>query len=287
MLFSCETKRKDGKVHIVATTGIIADVLRSSLDSSVSVDALMGPGVDPHLYKATARDITTLLQADIIVCNGLHLEGKMSEILKKVGKTKTVLSMSDYIPEQQLLVVNNGVHDPHCWFNVSIWNKALQGVLKAIADKYPAIIEQSKQQSEKYRIQLDSLHEFAKRSIAGIPQKKRFLITAHDAFGYFGKAYGISVVGLQGISTLSEYGVQDVNRISSLIVKNQIPAIFVETSLSPRSMEALLINVKAMNGQVAIGGNLYTDALGASHERAGTYIGMIQHNVKTIIQSLR
>jgi len=286
LLTSCEKNIDDGKIHIVATTGMIGDALQSSLDSHFVIHVLMKPGVDPHLYKATAGDISLLLNADVIVYNGLHLEGKMSEILSKLSTKKKVIAMSDHLP-QYALRITDGAYDPHLWFNVALWNDALQGTLKTIARIYPAEIQSSKYRSDSHSHSLMQLHVWTDSMIASIPEKKRYLITAHDAFGYFGDAYDIKVVGLQGMSTLSDFGMNDLMSIGDLIVQRNISSIFVEKSIAPRSMEALMLNVTARGGSVAIGGNLYADALDSPITPAGTYIGMVQHNVNTIVQALK
>jgi manganese/zinc/iron transport system substrate-binding protein len=246
----------------------------------------MKPGVDPHLYKATAGDISLLLNADIIIYNGLHLEGKMSEVLKKLSAKKKVIAMSDQLPESTLRLID-GAHDPHLWFNVNLWNNALQGTLNKIAEYYPMEMQSCKGKSKAYSHSLIRLHAWTDSLIASIPEKRRYLITAHDAFGYFGDAYDIKVVGLQGMSTLSDFGMNDLMSIGNLILQQHIRSIFVEMSIAPRSMEALILNVTSRGGSVKIGGNLYADALDASNTKAGTYIGMVKHNVNTIVKALK
>jgi manganese/zinc/iron transport system substrate-binding protein len=282
----CEKHNDDGKIHIVATTGIIGDILQSSLDSNFVIHVLMKPGVDPHLYKATAGDISLLLNADIIIFNGLHLEGKMSEVLAKLSAKKNVIAMSDHLPEHALRLID-GAHDPHLWFDVQLWHDALQGTLKSIAKYYPAESQSSKVKADEYAGKLQKLHAWTDSLIASIPEQRRYLITAHDAFGYFGDAYDIKVVGLQGMSTLSDFGMNDLMSIGNLILQKEIRSIFVEMSIAPRSMEALMLNVTSRGGSVNIGGNLYADALDASNTNAGTYIGMIKHNVNTIVKALK
>lgn len=283
---SCEQKMDDGKIHIVATTGIIGDVLQSSLDSNFVIHVLMKPGVDPHLYKATAGDISLLMNADIIIHNGLHLEGKMSEVLAKLSAKKKVIAMSDQLPKHALRITD-GAHDPHLWFDVKLWHDALQGTLKQIRKYYPAESELSIVKSESYSMKLRTLHAWADSMIAIIPEQRRYLITAHDAFGYFGDAYDIKVVGLQGMSTLSDFGMNDLMSIGNLILKHEIRSIFVEMSIAPRSMQALMLNVTSRGGTVNIGGNLYADALDSPTSKAGTYHGMITHNITTIVKALK
>lgn len=283
---SCEQNNDDGKIHIVATTGIIGDVLQSSLDSNFVIHVLMKPGVDPHLYKATAGDISLLMNADIIIYNGLHLEGKMSEVLEKLSAKKKVIAMSDQLSENSLRITD-GAHDPHLWFDVKLWHDALQGTLKQIRKYYPAESQSSAVKSSAFAHELKSLDAWADSMIATIPEQRRYLITAHDAFGYFGDAYDIKVVGLQGMSTLSDFGMNDLMSIGNLILKHEIRSIFVEMSIAPRSMQALMLNVTSRGGKVNIGGNLYADALDSPDTKAGTYLGMITHNVTTIVKALK
>ena len=283
---SCMQNNDDGKIHIVATTGIIGDVLQSSLDSNFVIHVLMKPGVDPHLYKATAGDISLLMNADIIIYNGLHLEGKMSEVLEKLSVKKKVIAMSDELPEYSLRIMD-GAHDPHLWFDVKLWHDALQGTLKQVGKYYPAESQSSVIKSNAYLMKLNTLHTWTDSMIASIPEQRRYLITAHDAFGYFGDAYDIKVVGLQGMSTLSDFGMNDLMSIGNLILQKEIRSIFVEMSIAPRSMQALMLNVTSRGGEVNIGGNLYADALDSPNAKAGTYIGMITHNVTTIVKALK
>ena len=286
LLMNCSDKKPDDKIRIVATTGMIGDVLASCLDTQAIVQVLMKPGVDPHLYKATAGDVSLLLNADIIVHNGLHLEGKMGEVLKKLSSKKIVIAMSDQLPMHQLRKID-GAHDPHLWFDVALWTTSLQGVLKQIKRHYPALIEHSTVRISNYVQKLHALDRHVDSTISIIPKKRRILITAHDAFGYFGRAYDIQVIGLQGMSTLSDFGMNDLMRIGDLIIQNNVKSIFVEMSIAPRSMEALLHNVHSRGGAVNIGGNLYADALDSPNTKAGTYIGMFEHNVSTIKKALQ
>jgi manganese/zinc/iron transport system substrate-binding protein len=285
-LITCTNPQHDGKIRIVATTGIIGDVLKSCLDSHVVIEVLMKPGVDPHLYKATAGDVKLLLNADIIIHNGLHLEGKMGEVLQKLSAKKVVLAMSDQLPKHRLRMID-GAYDPHLWFDVELWNSSLKGILHQIKKKFPHIIHSNSYRIKNYADQLHRLDQHIDSMISVIPKDRRYLITAHDAFGYFGHAYDIQVIGLQGMSTLSEFGMNDLMRIGNLILEKNIRSIFVEMSIAPRSMEALLHNVRSRGGNVHIGGNLYADALDSPGTKAGTYIGMCEHNVSTIQKALK
>jgi manganese/zinc/iron transport system substrate-binding protein len=292
-LGACGSKDKDtgtgGKLQIVTTTGMIKDAVEHVVGDKADVIALMGPGVDPHLYKATQGDLQKLTDADIIFYNGLHLEGKMGEVLEKLGKTKPVIAVASRIKEEQLRAVPGfqGTHDPHIWFDVKLWENAVLAVSdfmkqhdKANADLYDA-------NSKKYLTRLDSLHEAVKISIQEIPKEQRVLITAHDAFGYFGDAYEIEVRGLQGISTVSEFGLKDVTELVNFIISRKIKAIFVETSVSQKSIEAVREGCQQKNWDVKIGGSLYSDAMGQAGTPDGDYIGMVSANVRTIVTALK
>ncbi|AXM90225.1 Tromp-1 [Anoxybacillus thermarum] len=287
LLFGCETKEhKKDVIYIVATTGQIADLVERVGGEHVHVEALMGPGVDPHLYKATQGDIQKLSQADVIFYNGLHLEGKLGEIFSKMSKTKKVVPISEAIPKEKLIDVD-GVYDPHIWFDLDLWSYAVRTVkdeLSAIDPKHKQTYEE---RAEEYISQLMKLKEEAKREISSIPKQQRVLITAHDAFHYFGRAYDIEVVGLQGLSTDAEYGLKDVQQLVDLIVSRNIQAVFVESSVSKKAIEAVVEGAKQRGHHVSIGGELFSDALGRKGTEEGTFIGMYRYNVKTITQALK
>jgi len=253
------------------------------------VVALMGPGVDPHLYKATQGDLKKLTSADIIFYNGLHLEGKLGEVLEKLSRTKTVIAISADIPHSLLREVPGfqGTHDPHIWFDVSLWKEAVKKIRAALIDFDDSNADHFTASADNYLLQLDSLHNAVQSSILEIPEAQRVMITAHDAFGYFGDAYSIEVRGLQGISTVSEFGLRDVTNLVDFIIDRKIKAIFVETSVSERSIEAVVQGCQQKGWQVKIGGSLYSDAMGAAGTKAGTYIGMVDANVTTIVNALK
>lgn len=290
MLISCNNKQQeDGKLYIVCTTGIVADGVKNIVKDNATVEALMGPGIDPHLYKASHGDLVKLQNADIIVYNGLFLEGKMGEILEKLAKKKTVISLGEALEETQL--INNstfqGAYDPHIWFDVQLWKQALASLPKKL-NKIDSLKGLSFQQNfEQYAKKLDSLDQAVTLKIKQIPEKNRILITAHDAFAYFGNAYQIEVRGLQGISTLSEYGLQDVSSLVNFIVEKQIPAIYTETSVSEKAIKAVIEGCKGQGHTVIIGGSLYSDAMGEPGTSEGTYLGMVNANVNMIVKGLR
>ncbi len=290
IILSCDNKKEaDGKLYIVCTTGIVADGVKNIVKDNATVEALMGPGIDPHLYKASHGDLVKLQNADIIVYNGLFLEGKMGEILEKLAKKKTVISLGEALEETQL--INNstfqGAFDPHIWFDVQLWKQALASLPKKL-NKIDSLKGLSFQQNfEQYAKKLDSLDQAVTLKIKQIPEKNRILITAHDAFAYFGNAYQIEVRGLQGISTLSEYGLQDVSSLVNFIVEKQIPAIYTETSVSEKAIKAVIEGCKGQGHTVIIGGSLYSDAMGEPGTSEGTYLGMVNANVNMIVKGLR
>jgi manganese/zinc/iron transport system substrate-binding protein len=290
LVASCGKKQApqdSDKLQIVTTTGMIEDAVKNIAGDHASVIALMGPGVDPHLYKATQGDLQKLTDADIVFYNGLHLEGKMTEVLEKLSRTKTVVPVANDIEETKLRIVAEGIHDPHIWFDVQLWKEAVQVVAKTLEKQDPAHADAYSSNAQGYLSQLDSLHDFVLNRIGEIPQSQRVLITAHDAFGYFGDAYSIQVRGLQGISTVSEFGLKDVTELVDFIIERKIKAIFVETSVSEKSINAVMEGCKQKNWDVTIGGSLYSDAMGTSGTPEGTYVGMVRKNVNTIVESLK
>lgn len=290
VVYSClscigETNQtKSGKPHILATTGMIADMLQHIVGDSATVEALMNPGVDPHLYKASQGDLRKIIAADYLFYNGLHLEGKLASILEKQRRIKPVIALGDGLPN--LIRMSRTAYDPHIWFDVSLWKAAAAHAMTKLATLDSANTTYYQANTNAYLMQLDSLDRWVRTQINTIPEEKRVLITAHDAFSYFGRAYGMEVRGLQGISTLSEFGLRDVSDLVDYIVERQIPAVFLETSVSDRSLKAVLAGVKQRGGDVGIGGDLFSDAMGKPGTPEGTYIGMVKHNVTTIVKSL-
>jgi manganese/zinc/iron transport system substrate-binding protein len=279
----------DRRLRVVTTTGMIKDAVENIAGGHAEVIALMGPGVDPHLYKATQGDLQKLTDADVIFYNGLHLEGKMGEVLEKLGKSRPVIAVASGIPDTLLRAVPGfqGTHDPHIWFDVKLWEHAVRTVAGYLQQHDTVHARDYSERSTRYLQQLDSLHEQVKNSILQVPEMRRVLITAHDAFGYFGDAYNIEVRGLQGISTVSEFGLKDVTELVNFIISRKIKAIFVETSVSQKSIEAVVEGCVQKKWNVRIGGSLYSDAMGQAGTPEGTYIGMVSANVKTIVDALK
>lgn len=292
LISACGPQPKESqslKIVTVSTTGMIADAISNIGGDKVTVTPLMGAGVDPHLYKVTQGDLEKLQEADLIFYNGLHLEGKMSEVLEKLAKKKKVIPVSGNIPVAQLHLLNTEakVYDPHIWFNVALWKEAVLYTYTEIEKQDTANKAYYKANTEKFVQKLDSLDSWIKAEIATIPAQSRLLITAHDAFGYFGDAYKIEVKGLQGISTVSDYGLNDVTSLVNLIVERKIKAIFIETSVSDKSIRAVVEGCRAKGHEVKIGGALYSDAMGKPGTPEGTYIGMVTANVNTIVGALK
>ena len=273
-------------VRVVATTSMIADLARTVGGDRVDVEGLMGPGVDPHLYKASEGDVSRMTEADLILYNGLHLEGKMVDLLERLGDRAA--AVTDGIDRSRLVTpeIYAGNHDPHVWMDVAMWKDAAQAVAGALAGLDTAHAPAYRARAEAYFVTLDSLDAYVQRQTARVPPAKRVLVTAHDAFEYFGLAYDFEVRGLQGISTATEAGTADVQDLARFVAEREIPALFVESSVSPRSIEAVRAAVRARGFEVEIGGNLYSDALGGAGSGADSYEGMIRHNVDTIVGAL-
>ncbi len=286
---SPDQKNENGKLSVVATTGMLYDAVINIGGDKVDATAIMGPGVDPHLYKATQGDLSRLNNADLVIYNGIYLEGKMSEVLEKLARQKPVFAVAEVIPEDQLLslVGYKDSYDPHVWFDVSKWKYVVDEVFNSLVSVDSSNTEYYATNVKQYLISLDSLDNYVKRRIEEIPEEKRILITAHDAFGYFGEAYGMRVESLQGISTVADFGLKDIAQIIDIILDNEIKAIFVETSVSEKSINAVVTGCKEKGHDVAIGGYLYSDAMGEFGTLEGTYLGMFRKNVDTIVEALK
>ncbi|MFY0600692.1 MAG: zinc ABC transporter substrate-binding protein [Cyclobacteriaceae bacterium] len=292
LFFGCEVKEKksdSSKLQILTTTGMLYDAVTNIAKDKVDVEALMGPGVDPHLYKASQGDLSKLNNADIVFYNGLLLEGKMSEILDKLARIKPIVAAANSIPDSLLLTAAHyeNAFDPHIWFDVNIWKYAIEEISKSLQKHDSANADFYAQNTKGYLLGLDTLHSYVRQKIQSIPEKQRILVTAHDAFGYFGKAYEIEVVGLQGISTVSDFGLRDISNLTDLIMENNIKAIFIETSVSDKAINAVVTGCQNKGHDVKIGGSLYSDAMGPFDTAEGTYIGMVKKNVDVITESLR
>lgn len=280
----------NGNLNIVTTTSLLTDLVNQIGDDKVNVQGLMGSGVDPHLYKASAGDVTKLSNADLIFYSGLHLEGKLVDVFEKMERQNIrTIAVSEALDEKTLigseLFASN--YDPHIWFNVHNWELITSFVVQKLSEADPENKEVYEANGNAYLEKLKVLDQELRSMIETLPKEKRILVTAHDAFNYFGQAYGFEVVGLQGLSTATEAGVQDVQNLSHFIIEKKIKAIFVESSVPRRTIEALQAAVNSKNNHVEIGGTLYSDALGNAGTVEGTYIGMFKYNVNTIVEALR
>ncbi len=290
-LFSCKNEQKENsKLNVVTTTTMITDLVKNIGGEHINLNGLMGSGVDPHLYKASEGDVTKLVNADIIFYNGLHLEGKLVEVFEKMERqNKTQVPLAESLDKSGLIgseyFASN--YDPHVWFNIQYFKQFAKKVAAVLSKKDPKNAASYLENEKRFLAELETLEVKVKATISTLPQEKRILVTAHDAFNYFGKQYNFEVVGLQGLSTATEAGVKDVQRLASFIIEKQIKAVFVESSVPKRTIEALQASVKAKNHEVEIGGTLYSDALGTAATKEGTYIGMFEYNVNTIVNALK
>lgn len=281
---------EDHKLNVVATTTMLADLSTVIGGERVTVDGLMGPGIDPHLYQASAGDVSLMQNADVVVYNGLHLEGQMGEIFENLSSQgPTVICIEKGLDKSKLLAweSDSSIHDPHIWFDVSLWKEAAKTVAEGLSSADPEGKADYEANLESCLKELDETDSYIRSRTAELPQAQRVLVTAHDAFQYFGKAYGFEVRGLQGISTDAEAGTADVKDLADFIVQRQIKAVFVESSVPPKTIEALQAAVKAKGFDVAIGGELYSDSLGDAPSGADTYILTIKANIDTIVDALK
>lgn len=276
-------------IKVTTTIAQIADAVKHIGGERVMVSSLMGPGVDPHLYQATQGDIKKLAEADIIFYNGLQLEGKMNEILETISREKPTYALGERVPTDLLKADedNPDQYDPHIWFDIPLWKEALKQITEALIQLDPEHEAVYREHEVSYFQELDELHQYALEQIETIPEESRVLITAHDAFGYFGEAYGLEVMGLQGLSTEAEYGLRDVQELIELVISRDIKAVFIESSISERSIQAVIEGAKERGHDLVIGGELFSDAMGEEGTPEGTYVGMFKHNIDTIVGSLK
>ena len=274
-------------IQVVCTTGMVADLAKNVGGEHVKVSSLMGAGVDPHLFTASPSDVSQLRRADLILYSGLHLEGKLAELLGRIGESKPTVAVAEKIAHEKIISDESGAHDPHVWFDVSLWSEAAAAAAEALVAFDPPNADTYRANLKTYQSRLSELHEYAKAEVSTIPTDRRVLVTAHDAFHYFGRAYGIEVRGIQGISTTSEAGVRQVRELVDYLVERKIKAVFVETSVSDQNVRSLLEGCAARGHQVVIGGTLYSDAMGEEGTPEGTYEGMVRHNVETIVKALK
>lgn len=284
-----QDRKQDKPWTIVATTGMIADAVTNITQGDAHVQTLLGPGVDPHAYKATSGDLKKINQADIVYYNGLHLEGKMDSILRKLSKSKKVYAVTDALEKGEIIRDPNfpeGV-DPHFWFDIDLFMKAAQYVGETLKAAKPEQADVYEKNLQDYLSRLAALKKNITQQIETIPAQQRVLVTAHDAFSYFGRSLNIQVKALQGTSTMAEYGIKDITHLVETITKRNIKAIFVETSVPTKPIEAVVAGCKEKGHAVKIGGYLYSDAMGQAETPEGTYEGMLLYNVATIVRALK
>ncbi|MFN6976688.1 MAG: metal ABC transporter solute-binding protein, Zn/Mn family [Gemmobacter sp.] len=271
--------------RIVATIGMIADMAGTLAGDCAEVRALIGPGTDPHTYRATPSDVAALNRADVILYLGLGLEGQLAQVLGRLGTRKTVVAIGAAIPADRLLVEDGGL-DPHVWMSPALWSLAIPAVAAAVRDAAPACSDAVAAAAGRHGAELAALDAWGRASLATIPAERRILVTAHDAFGYMGRDWGIRVAAIQGISTEAEASVADITETARLVAEMAVPAVFVENTINPRTIEALIAAARSLGQEVTIGGTLLADAMGAEGTAAGTYIGMIHANVTAITAAL-
>jgi len=278
-----------GPIQVTATVGMVADVVRIVGGERVNVTQICGAGVDPHLYKVTRDDVRTLMQADIVFYAGLMLEGKMADTLVKLGRAKPVVAVSEAIDQELLLQPDDfaGHDDPHIWMDVSAWAQSVPVVADALVRLDPAGEAGYRARATAYQAKLAELHAYGQQALATVPAESRVLVTSHDAFNYFGRAYGLEVLGVQGISTESEAGLQRINELVDMLVDKQVGAVFVESSVPSKNIDSLIEGARSRGHQVVVGKKqLFSDAMGASGTYEGTYIGMLDHNITLVARGL-
>ncbi|NER13067.1 zinc ABC transporter solute-binding protein [Leptobacterium flavescens] len=292
-VFACKNdakKDENAKLNVVTTTTMLTDLIGNIGGDAIEVQGLMGSGVDPHLYKASEGDVSKLFNADVVFYNGLHLEGKLVEVFEKMeGRNVKTVALADAVDEAKLIgseyFASN--YDPHIWFNISFWKKMTAFAVEKLKEADPKNATLFEENGKKYLESLNVLDTDIRQIIQGLPAEKRILVTAHDAFNYFGQDFGFEVVGLQGLSTATEAGVQDVQELAKFIIEKKVKAIFVESSVPKRTIEALQASIRSKGHEVTIGGILYSDALGNKGTVEGTYTGMFRYNVNTIVGALK
>lgn len=278
----------EGKLTVVATTGMIADAARQIGGAEVEVTALMGAGVDPHAYRQTRTDIAAMTRADLVLWHGLYLEAQMEDFFHSLARKRVVVPVAEAMPKDLLRGHDDYADkfDPHVWMSPEMWKHVVREVARALTEARPAAADLFTANLERHLGELDRLSDYGRKVVAGVPDDNRVLVTAHDAFGYFGRDYGFDVLGIQGISTQSEAGLNRIGELVDVLVDRQVKAVFVETSVADRSMRALIEGAAAKDHEVVIGGELFSDAMGAEGTYEATYLGMLDHNFSTIAGAL-
>ncbi|MEY3989925.1 MAG: hypothetical protein RI985_1006 [Chloroflexota bacterium] len=287
LMTACSSGAVAGAMNILATTSQIGDIVQQLVGKTVPHSTLIRTGLDPHTYKATQSDLQRFNDARLILYNGMNLEASLERVLTQMPDSISVASLADAYNPSELLTSEDGNElDPHVWFDIQLWRKAVAYVAEVIGNIDESLQPLIAQRLPQYDQELAALDAEINAQLDQIPVAQRVLVTAHDAFGYFGRAYGFEVLGVQGLSTATEAGIQDMSRLADVIVTRNVPAIFVESTVSPRTIEALQAAVSNRGGSVQLGGELYSDSLGDAGSIAGTYVGMMRHNVQTIVTAL-
>ena len=278
----------DRKLRVTTTTNFITDTARQIGGDRVEVTGLMGPGVDPHLYKASAKDVSTLREADVILYGGLELEGRMTDLLVELASRRRTVAVTKDIPREELLepAQFQGKYDPHVWFDVQKWQSAARTIAATFKEIDPTHAADYDARLRRYLRELEELDRFAKRRFAAIPRRQRVLVTSHDAYNYLGRRYGLDVVAIQGISTAAEATTADIKRVAGVIVERDVEAVFIESSVPRQTIDAVIAAAARQGQQTRVGGSLYGDAAGSPGTPEGTYVGMVRHNVEVITEGL-
>ena len=283
-----DAAKTQAPLDVVVTVGMLGDLVEQVGGDCVAVNTMMGPGIDPHLYQASARDVHDLDKAELILYSGFSLEGQLGKVFDRFSRIKPTAAVSEQaVGDDQLIHTQDayGV-DPHLWMDAGLWARNVPVIAELLAEQRPHCAEAMQQRAEAYQASLAELDDWIQASIDSIPAEQRILVTAHDAFGYYGRAYGIEVAGIQGLSTATETGVADIRRMAELVIERGVPAMFVESTINPRTVQAVIDAAADQDHRVEIGGQLYSDAMGAKGTLEGTYIGMLKSNTEHIVSAL-
>lgn len=288
LLVGCLPVQAADRLAVVTTTGMLTDAVRQVGGDHVSVRGLMGSGVDPHSYRQTRSDIVAMTRADLVIWHGLYLEAQMEHFLERLARRQAVVAVAESLPREKLMAHEDydDKFDPHVWMDPDLWGEVVLHVRDALIEARPSSEQAFRDNAAAYRQELAGLSAYARRVSATVPDESRILLTAHDAFGYFGRAYDFEVVGIQGISTESETGLRRIRDMVDLLVEREVGAVFVETSVSDRNIRALVEGAGSRGHEMRVAGELYSDAMGEPGSYEGTYIGMIDHNLTTIVRAL-
>ncbi|MGB7324709.1 MAG: zinc ABC transporter substrate-binding protein [Rubripirellula sp.] len=275
------------RLKIVTTTGMVGDMVSVLVGPDASVETIMGPGVDPHLFTPSRSVAVKLRAADIVVYNGLHLEGRLGDVLAgRDGDPRKTIAIGETLPHDQLIDADAGVHDPHIWMDVSLWRDAVGNVAQRLADVMPEHAAAIKARAIEYQAELAMLDQWGAEAMESIPESQRIMVTAHDAFRYFGRRYHVEVHGVQGVSTISDAAIRDVNRLVDLISSRNVPAVFFESSVSERQVKAIVEGARKRGQEVSSDSVLLSDSMGAADTPSDNYVGMMRHNFGTIATAL-